>query len=77
MKDKRLAVLIDADNVPHANVKETLEEIAKNGTPTIKRIYVTGQNQQYQAGKMYCSKMPLPPFSNTATLPEKIPAIVL
>src|SRR6185369_3620264 len=38
-KDLRLAVLIDADNVPYANVKEMLEEIAKNGTPTIKRIY--------------------------------------
>ena len=39
MRDLRLAVLIDADNVPYANVKEMLEEIAKNGTPTIKRIY--------------------------------------
>src|SRR6478752_6447251 len=39
MKDERLAVLIDADNVPYAHVKEMLEEIAKNGTPTIKRIY--------------------------------------
>ena len=39
MKDLRLAVLIDADNVPYANVKEMLEEIAKDGTPTIKRIY--------------------------------------
>jgi uncharacterized LabA/DUF88 family protein len=39
MKDKRLAVLIDADNVPYTNVKEMLEEIAKDGTPTIKRIY--------------------------------------
>jgi uncharacterized LabA/DUF88 family protein len=39
MKDERLAVLIDADNVPYSNVKELLEEIAKNGTPTIKRIY--------------------------------------
>ena len=39
MKDLRLAVLIDADNVPYANIKEMLEEIAKNGTPTIKRIY--------------------------------------
>jgi len=39
MKDQRLAVLIDADNVPYSNVKEMLEEIAKNGTPTIKRIY--------------------------------------
>jgi len=39
MNDDKLAVLIDADNVPYANVKEMLEEISKNGTPTIKRIY--------------------------------------
>jgi len=39
MTDDKLAVLIDADNVPHAHVKEMLEEISKNGTPTIKRIY--------------------------------------
>ena len=39
MKEDKLAVLIDADNVPYANVKEMLEEISKNGTPTIKRIY--------------------------------------
>jgi len=38
-KDLRLAVLIDADNVPYANVKEMFEEIAKYGTPTFKRIY--------------------------------------
>ncbi len=37
--DLRLAVLIDADNVPYANVKEMFEEIAKYGTPTFKRIY--------------------------------------
>ncbi|GAB1446320.1 hypothetical protein MASR2M41_20900 [Flammeovirgaceae bacterium] len=37
--DPRLAVLIDADNIPYANVKEMLEEIAKYGTPTFKRIY--------------------------------------
>ena len=35
----KLAVLIDADNVPYANVKGMLEEIAKYGTPTFKRIY--------------------------------------
>ncbi len=39
MKDLRLAVLIDADNVPYSKIKEMLEEVAKNGTPTIKRIY--------------------------------------
>lgn len=35
----RLAVLIDADNVPYSNIKGIMEEIAKYGTPTIKRIY--------------------------------------
>lgn len=39
MKDEKLAVLIDADNVPYANIKEMLDEIAKYGNPTIKRIY--------------------------------------
>jgi uncharacterized LabA/DUF88 family protein len=38
-KDPRLAVLIDADNVPYSNVREMLAEIAKYGTPTFKRIY--------------------------------------
>jgi len=38
-KDLKFAVLIDADNVPYANVKEMFEEIAKYGTPTFKRIY--------------------------------------
>jgi uncharacterized LabA/DUF88 family protein len=39
INDLRLAVLIDADNVPYANIKGMLEEIAKYGTPTFKRIY--------------------------------------
>ncbi|MEP7170393.1 MAG: NYN domain-containing protein [Bacteroidota bacterium] len=38
-KELKLAVLIDADNVPYSNVKGMLEEIAKYGTPTFKRIY--------------------------------------
>src|SRR4051812_35263952 len=38
-KDIRLAVLIDADNIPYSNIKGMLEEIAKYGTPTFKRIY--------------------------------------
>lgn len=39
IKDLRLAVLIDADNIPYSNIKGMLEEIAKYGTPTFKRIY--------------------------------------
>ena len=37
--DSQVAVLIDGDNVPSAYVKEMMEEIAKYGNPTIKRIY--------------------------------------
>lgn len=38
-KELRFAILIDADNVPYSNVKEMIEEVAKEGIPTIKRIY--------------------------------------
>ena len=38
-KDLRLAVLIDADNVPYSNIKGMMKELAKYGTPTFKRIY--------------------------------------
>lgn len=38
-QDLKLAVIIDADNVPSGNVKGMMEEIAKYGVPTFKRIY--------------------------------------
>ncbi|UJP64354.1 NYN domain-containing protein [Mongoliitalea daihaiensis] len=38
-KDIKIAVLIDADNVSSHPIKEMMEEIAKYGNPTIKRIY--------------------------------------
>jgi len=37
--DLRIAVLIDGDNIPSAYIKEMMEEVAKYGNPTIKRIY--------------------------------------
>ncbi|MEZ4772942.1 MAG: NYN domain-containing protein [Bacteroidia bacterium] len=39
MEEIKLAVLIDGDNIPSAYIKEMMEEIAKYGNPTIKRIY--------------------------------------
>jgi uncharacterized LabA/DUF88 family protein len=38
-QDLKLAVIIDADNVPSKDVKGMMEEIAKYGIPTFKRIY--------------------------------------
>lgn len=37
--ETKLAVLIDSDNVSYTYVKPMMEEIARYGTPTIKRIY--------------------------------------
>jgi uncharacterized LabA/DUF88 family protein len=42
----RLAVLIDSDNTTASLTKEVLEEIAKYGTPTIKRAYGDWTTQQ-------------------------------
>ena len=39
LNNLRLAVLIDAENVPRKCIKSVMEEIAIYGTPTIKRIY--------------------------------------
>ncbi|MGV8947395.1 MAG: NYN domain-containing protein [Lutibacter sp.] len=49
IKDIKLAVLIDGDNIPSKYIKEMIEEIAKYGTPTIKRIY--GDWTKPQLGK--------------------------
>jgi uncharacterized LabA/DUF88 family protein/Fe-S-cluster formation regulator IscX/YfhJ len=38
-KDKRIAVLIDADNVSDKYIKVIIDEISNHGTPTYKRIY--------------------------------------
>ncbi len=38
-KEQNLALLIDADNVSHKHVKALMEEVARYGTPTFKRIY--------------------------------------
>ena len=39
VKDVRLAVLIDADNISASYIKPMMLEIARYGNPTIKRIY--------------------------------------
>jgi uncharacterized LabA/DUF88 family protein len=38
-KDKKIALLIDADNVSEKYIKYIIDEISNHGTPTVKRIY--------------------------------------
>ncbi|MBS1600131.1 MAG: NYN domain-containing protein [Bacteroidetes bacterium] len=51
-KELRLAVLIDADNVPYSNIKAMLEEMAKYGTLTFKRIYADWTKPTVSGWKM-------------------------
>ena len=37
--ESKIAMLIDADNVSHRNIKEMTDELARFGNLTIKRIY--------------------------------------
>src|ERR1700761_7040370 len=61
-KDLKLAVLIDADNVPYANVKEMFEEIAKYGTPTFKRIYADWTKPTVSGWKNVLLENSIPPI---------------
>jgi hypothetical protein len=38
MDDKRIAVLIDADNVSNKYISNIMNEVSNHGTPTYKRI---------------------------------------
>jgi len=60
--DLKLAVLIDGDNIPSAYVKEMMEEIAKYGNPTIKRIYGDWTNPKLSKWKNVLLKNAITPI---------------
>jgi len=49
--DKKIAVLIDADNVSDKYIKFIFDEISNHGTPTIKRIYGDWTNPRLSSWK--------------------------
>jgi hypothetical protein len=75
-KDIRLAVLIDADNVPYSNVKGVMEEIAKYGTPTFKRIYGDWTKHTVSGWKNVLLENAITPINNTVIPAAKTQAIV-
>ncbi len=67
-KELRLAVLIDADNVPSRSIKEMMEEMSKYGTPTFKRIYGDWTNTALSGWKQVLNEhaiVPVQQFSYT------------
>ena len=75
--DLRLAVLIDADNVPYSNVKEMLEEIAKYGAPTFKRIYADWTKPTVSGWKTVLLENAITPIQQYSYTQEKMPQILL
>ena len=67
-EEKRIAVLIDADNVSYKYIKFILDEIATIGVPTYKRIYGDWTSAQHVAWKSVLlenSIMPIQQYSYT------------
>ena len=75
--NKNFAVLIDGDNIPSAHVTEMLEEIAKYGNPTIKRIYGDWTRPGLNSWKNLLLEMQYLQFSNMDTPEEKMLRILL
>ena len=61
-EDKRLAVLIDADNAQPAIVEGLFEEIAKYGISSIRRIYGDWTTPQLQSWKEYLHSYAITPI---------------
>ena len=71
--DINLAVLIDGDNIPSAYVKEMMEEIAKYGNPTIKRIYGDWTNPKLSKWKNLLLENAITPIQQYAYTTVKNP----
>ena len=65
-KNFNLAVLIDADNVPHGSIKGIMEEITKNGIPTIKRIYGDWTSMAMNGWKTHLLELSITPIQQYA-----------
>jgi uncharacterized LabA/DUF88 family protein len=61
-KELRLAVLVDADNIPALKVKEMMEEVSKYGTPTFKRIYGDWTNPSLNSWKRLLNEHAITPI---------------
>jgi uncharacterized LabA/DUF88 family protein/Fe-S-cluster formation regulator IscX/YfhJ len=66
--EKRIAVLIDADNVSDKYIKFIFDEISNHGTPTYKRIYGDWTKPQLSSWKsilLHYSISPIQQYANT------------
>ena len=68
MQQKRIALLIDCDNVSHNAIEGVLEELAKYGMLT-----ATGRVKVYRGGWNACIRSPSGPCNSSPTPRVKAP----
>ena len=61
-RELKLAVLIDADNVPYGAISEMMEEVGKYGMPTYKRIYGDFTSNRLQGWKEVLNEHAITPM---------------
>jgi uncharacterized LabA/DUF88 family protein len=66
LRDARLAVLIDADNTSASHADNLLEEVAKYGTPTVKRAYGDWTDQHLKGWRDQFMKQAIQPVQQFA-----------
>lgn len=64
--DDKIAVLIDADNVPYSAIDRIMREITRYGTPTIKRIYGDFTRQSASGWKAHLLSNAITPIQQYA-----------
>lgn len=71
MQNKKLAVLIDADNAQAAVAQELLAEIARYGTATVKRAYGDWTTQNLAPWKDWLHKLAIQPMQQFSYTSKK------
>ena len=75
MDDKKIAVLIDAENVSGKYIKLILDEVSNYGSATYKRLYGDFQTPSVRAWMKNLRDYAITPFSSTIIRRGKMPPI--
>lgn len=68
IKERKMAVLIDADNVSDKYIKSVIDEVSTYGTPTVKRIYgdwTSPRNAKWKTVLLNYSIIPIQQYNYT------------
>lgn len=71
--DKRIALLIDADNAPAGKIDVVLAEVARYGVANVRRAYGNWKSPQLKAGRRHCTMTQSGRSSNLPIVPAKTP----